>query len=109
MELTAYQTQSEIYFYFTIQHKSKQRFCHHVCKPNWNRQEQFTETLAVTFFRILRDVFSVVYRAHADDNELPAGAVQPHVFAGRLCLPHDVLQRLHQRRVYPHAQNLPQA
>jgi len=54
-------------------------------------------------------VFPVVCRAHADDNELPAGAVQPHVIAGRLCLPHDVLQRLHQRRLYPHAQNLPQA
>jgi len=108
METTACHTQSEIYFYLTIQQRRKQHFCHHFCQTNWNRKEQFTETLAVTFFRVLRDVFPVVCRAHADDNELPAGAVQPYVPAGRLCLPHDVLQRLHQRRLYPHAQNLPQ-
>jgi len=102
METTAYHTLSEIFFYFTIQHKRMQRFCHH------NRQDQFTQTLYVTRFRFLRDVFPVVCRAHADDNELPAGAVQPYVPACRLCLPHDVLQRLYQRRLYPHAQNLPQ-
>ena len=46
-------------------------------------------------YRFLCDVFPVVHRTNADDNELPTGAVQSHVPVGRLRVSDDVLQRLY--------------